>query len=135
MNQSTNTAQALNWFKQIRNKQNAKLIKWDINEFYPSITEKLLMKALSFAKQFTEISQDDINTIRHASKSVLFHNSKTWVKKTGNSKFDIAMGSFHGAEVCELVGLYLLNKVGPVFGAENAGLYRDDGIAVVHNIS
>ena len=135
MNQWTNTAQALNWFKQIRNKQNAKLIKWDINEFYPSITEKLLMKALSFAKQFTEISQDDINTIRHASKSVLFHNSKTWVKKTGNSKFDIAMGSFHGAEVCELVGLYLLNKVGPVFGAENAGLYRDDGIAVVHNIS
>ena len=45
------------------------------------------------------------------------------------------MTSDRGEEVCELVGLYLLNKVGPVFGAENAGLYRDDGIAVVHNIS
>ena len=42
------------------------------------------------------------------------------------------MGSFDGAEVCELVGLYLLNKIKPLLDSNNAGLYRDDGLAIVH---
>ena len=31
--------------------------------------------------------------------------NKVWVKKD-NSDFDVTMGSFDGAVVCELVGLY-----------------------------
>ena len=65
----------------------------------------------------------------HACKSLLFHNNTTWVKNTGT--FDITMGSYHGAEACELVGLYILNKISPIFGRENVGLYRDDGLAVL----
>ena len=42
------------------------------------------------------------------------------------------MGSFDGAEVCELVGLYLLNKIKPLLDSNNVGLYRDDGLAIVH---
>ena len=42
------------------------------------------------------------------------------------------MGSSDGAEVCELVGLYLLNKIKPILGSNNVGWYRDDGIAIVH---
>ena len=42
------------------------------------------------------------------------------------------MDSFDGAEVCELVGLYLLNKIKPLLGSNNIGLYRDDGLAIVH---
>ena len=42
------------------------------------------------------------------------------------------MGSFDGAEVRELVGLYLLNKIKPLFGSNNVGFYRDDGLAIVH---
>ena len=42
------------------------------------------------------------------------------------------MGSFDGAEVCELVGLYLLNKVKPLLGTSNVMLYRNDGLAIVH---
>ena len=43
------------------------------------------------------------------------------------------MGSFHGAEVCELVGLYLLQKLikRGIFKRELASLYRDDGLAVI----
>ena len=43
------------------------------------------------------------------------------------------MGSFHGAEVCELVDLYLLEKLVKrgIFKRELVGLYRDDGLAVV----
>ena len=39
------------------------------------------------------------------------------------------MGSWDGAEVADLVGLYLLSKLS-VLGI-NAGLYRDDGLAAV----
>ena len=42
------------------------------------------------------------------------------------------MGSFDGMEVCELVGLYLLNMIKPLLGSSNVGLYRDDGLAIVH---
>ena len=38
------------------------------------------------------------------------------------------MGSFGGAEVCELVGLYLLSQLQRL--DINVGLYRDDGLAV-----
>ena len=39
------------------------------------------------------------------------------------------MGSFDGAETCELVGSYLLSKLTPEYG-NNISLYRDDGLAV-----
>ena len=62
----------------------------------------------------------------------LFDDSGAWVKKDGNLLFDVTMGSFDGTEVCELVGLYLLNKIKPLLGSNNVGLYRDDGLAIVH---
>ena len=42
------------------------------------------------------------------------------------------MGSFDGAEVCEFVGLYLLNKINSLLGYQIVVLYRDDGLAIVH---
>ena len=41
------------------------------------------------------------------------------------------MGSFDEAEVCELVGLYLLDQPAEILGKENVGLLRDDGLAVI----
>ena len=38
------------------------------------------------------------------------------------------MGSFDGAETCELVGSYLLSKL-PTIYRSKIGLYRDDGLA------
>ena len=49
-----------------------------------------------------------------------------------NPLFDVTMGNFDGAEVCKLIGLYLLNKVKALLDSGNVGLYRDDGLAVVH---
>jgi len=40
------------------------------------------------------------------------------------------MGSFDGAEVCELVGCYLLHQL-PVSYRRNFGLYRDDGLGTI----
>ena len=36
-----------------------------------------------------------------------------------------------GAEVCELVGLFLLNDSSNLLRKNNVGRYRDDGLAVV----
>ena len=47
--------------------------------------------------------------------------------------FDVTMGSFDGAEICEIVGLYLLNKLSLLLHKKNVGLYRDDSLAVVDN--
>lgn len=39
------------------------------------------------------------------------------------------MGSYDGAETCELVGTYVLSLITPKFKGQ-VGLYRDDGLAV-----
>ena len=43
------------------------------------------------------------------------------------------MGSFHGAEVCELVGLFILNELinDKKIDKSNCGLYRNDGLLIV----
>ena len=40
--------------------------------------------------------------------------------------FDVTMGSNDGAEVCKVIGLYILNLLSEKYGKDNVGLYRDD---------
>ena len=42
-------------------------------------------------------------------KELLFNDGEPWVKKTGNKEFDVPVGCFDGAEICELVGIYNLH--------------------------
>ena len=44
------------------------------------------------------------------------------------------MGCFDGAEVCELVGSFILNKLKNVFQNNIFGFYRDDGLAVIKSL-
>ena len=44
------------------------------------------------------------------------------------------MGAFHGAEICELVGLYLLNRTKSLLNRKNMGIYRDDSLMVIRKI-
>ena len=84
---------------------------FDIDSFYPSITEFVLSKAISLAKNHTAISDKEIDIIMHCRKSLLFDNETAWTKKNHSSMLDVTMGSFDGAEVCELIGLFLLNNL------------------------
>ena len=45
------------------------------------------------------------------------------------------MGYYDRAEVCELVGSYLLKKVSNIVDKTYIGLYRDDGLAILQNLS
>ena len=57
-----------------------------------------------------------------------------WVK-SDNPDFDVTMGSYDGAEVCELVGLYILDILTKEFGHDKIGLYKDDGLGCFQNPS
>ena len=45
------------------------------------------------------------------------------------------MGIYDGAEVCELVGTFILSKLENIIGKKNTGLYRDDGLVVLRNMN
>ena len=51
---------------------------------------ELLNKALNFAQTHVEISNDDIQVIKHARKTFLFANGDVWARKDrGDSLFDV----------------------------------------------
>ena len=78
---------------------------------------------------FTPIPDKTIEIIKHSRKALLFHNNKTWQKQ--DSLFDVTMGSLDGSEICEAVGLFILDKMKRAFPNMNCGLYRDDGLIVI----
>ena len=90
-------------------------MKFDVEDFYPSITEHKTFEAISLAR-----------------KSLLFSKHEMWVKKD-NSLFDVTMESFDGAEICDIAGL--LDKLSNLLGKENVGVYRNYGLAAINSCS
>ena len=129
------SASVIEWFNDIKEKENCCFVQFDIADFYPSISKQLLQKAIRHAKKYVDISKEEIDTIMHARKSLLFNNGEIWIKKEGDPMFDVTMGSFDGAEICELVGLYILYKLEMNFKKASIGLYRDDGLACFKNLN
>ena len=63
---------------------------------------------------------------------VCFNHETPWQKRNSNTPFDVSdMGSYDGAETCELVGCYLLSQLTQIPEID-IGLYRDDGLAVLN---
>ena len=108
---------------------------FDIVNFYPSISDELLKLSLAYTKQHTTISEEDVEIIMQSRKTLLFDKDEPWVKRGDSPMFDVAMGCYDGAEVCELVGLYILHKLTSAFPDGNIGLYRGDGLAIFKNIN
>ena len=131
LNMWKSTAAVSDWFTGIERKQECSFICFDIVEFYPSITKDLLDRALDFASGFTPISQKDKEIIFNSRKSMLFGQGREWIKK-GTGLFDVTMGCYDGAEVCELVGMFALSRLAKeVPAADSIGLYRDVGLGVL----
>ena len=140
LNQWQSTKDVLTWFSKIKNKGRRAFMQVDIKEYYPSISEELLDKAIAFSNaNDVEVKAEDIEIIKNARKAFLFSESNgdtiAWRKKKKededeDSNFDVTMGAPDGAEVCELVGLFLLSQIKERFPTLEFGLYRDDGLAV-----
>ena len=45
------------------------------------------------------------------------------------------MGSFDGAEVCELVGIYILCFLAKLINKKDCGLHRDDVLLILQNVN
>ena len=50
VNQWKSTSETITWFKNLSEKPKRRFIKFDIADFYPSITPQLLKKSITFAK-------------------------------------------------------------------------------------
>ena len=68
-----------------------------------------------------------INITHHSRKSLLFDKIFSWAKKWSNSYCDGTMGSYDRAEICELVVLYLLNRISTAIDKSTVGLYGPAG--------
>ena len=66
VNQWRNTDADVTWFQNIENTDISLFIKFDIVDFYPSISKDLLINAIKFAKSITPIDDNIIKTIVHA---------------------------------------------------------------------
>ena len=54
-------------------------------------------------------------------------------RKKTESCFDVTMESFGDAEVCQLVGIYILCSLAKLINKEDCGLCRDDGLLILRN--
>ena len=129
INQWKNKVSAIKWFNSLKHKHLMKFVMFDIKGFYPSITQDQMNKALNFASQYIYISKPDIDVIHHARKSLFFDDSRTWVKKQ-EGLFNVSRGAYDEAEVCELVGIYMLSLLSKKHNKNDFGLYPDDGLTV-----
>ena len=66
----------LSILKNIADKRNCIFIQFDIEEFYPSITKQLKLKKIELNKLYSSISQQQLEIILHARKSLLFSKDK-----------------------------------------------------------
>ena len=89
---------------------------------------------MQFSKEYVPITRKDIEVIFHARKSVLYNDREPWVKKKGGS-FDVTMGAYDGAKMCDPIGIYALYLIGKKCDSKNIGLYRDDRLALLKNVS
>ena len=138
LKQWRSTSDVLSWFKDLKNKADLRFLQLDIVEFYPSISQRLLEDALKFAEETIgrRIEQKAKDIILNARQAFLFtenggdSNAETqpWMKISGS--FDVTMGAPDGAEVCELVGLFILSELRKHIPELEFGLYRDDGLAI-----
>ena len=96
----------IDWLKKIKDKKRSTFVQFDIIEFYPSITKESLVRSLNHAREYTEITEEEIEIILASRKTVLSDNCRSWVKSHVNN-FDIPMGAYNSAQVADLVGIYI----------------------------
>ena len=133
LNQWRNSSTVISWFQNIPDKKTANSSNLILSIFTPQSQKNSYLRPF-LLQNYSQIDDDAIQIIEHSRKSLLFNEKEAWIKNS-DSLFDVTMGSFDGAEICELVGLFILNKLSNIIPTKDLGLYRDDGLAVLRNKS
>ena len=130
-NQWKNNSCVIERFKNINERNKYAVIQLDSKEFYPSVTEEILQNAITFSKGFISIIDPDLRIIKHCSRSLLFSKEEVWNKNSTAIFFDVTMGSYDGAEICKLVGVYILPHRETIIKKKEMELYRDNGLLIL----
>ena len=81
-----------------------------------------------------EISNLHLQILKQARRTLIFHNEEPWEKVNNANDFDVPIGSYDGAEFCELVGIFLKSELSEVMEKPSYGLYRDDGLGIFRRL-
>ena len=81
------------WIKNIKFKSRTTFIRFDIMEFYPSLSKDLLLNSLNHANNFIDITEEQIENILTCWKSILTDSKSTWIKNC-TENVDIPTGSY-----------------------------------------
>lgn len=84
------------------------MIKFDIVDYYPSLSWDLFTLDLEFANEYSYLSNEEQGIIMNSKKSIFIYNKEQCIKNNSCDQFDIAMGTLDSAESSELVGLFIL---------------------------
>ena len=103
-----NSLDTIEWFRGIKNKSKTSFIQFDIIDFYPSISKKILIDSINYAKEYIDITKEQFDIILACRKTVLENNGITWIK-SGPMNFDVPMGGYDSFQIADFVGLYILN--------------------------
>ena len=69
--------------------------------------------------------------IKQCRKTLLYYEDSVWIKKGEGGNFDVSVGAYDGAEICELVGCVLLYSINKIMGPSSHGLYHCDSLIIV----
>lgn len=117
-----------------KKKERLSFTLFDKESFFPSISNNLFIKPIQFAKEITEITDEDRSLITQAEKTLLLNGGIPWVKRDEVKDFDVPISCFDGAEECELFGSYILQQLSQFFERHSVGLYGDDDPAILKGL-
>lgn len=69
----------ITWFKIIIIKRKSLLVNFDIVNLNPLRSDKLFAADINFAKSSINVREQDLSLIMQSHKTLLFHNSESWV--------------------------------------------------------
>ena len=79
-------------------------------------------KAIEFAKTITDIPDEDLLVIIQSRKTLLLSEKLPLLKKERDEEFDLPMGCYDGAAVCEIWGSYIVNLLRDIPDKDLVGL-------------
>ena len=60
----------------------------------------------------------------------MLNNYQPWKKKDAEDCFDVTLGSYDRAEICELVWISILSCLPTIIDKNDWGLYTDNGLYI-----
>ena len=61
--------------------------------------------------------------------------NEPWKKRETARCFDVTIGSCDGAEIRELIGIYILTLLAKIVKKSDCEFYKDDSLLILHNIN